>query len=151
MQSLSLFYMGPTMGCFFLSFLSSSVLRIRIRNGSVFRKNRIKQIKIKDKNSPFRDSTDEKVRKLPLLSDSLKNIFFKENCFYLNFFSFFSQVVQYSITLDPDPYWAKILEPDPSSMYLGPQHWSSFSIVDLKRRVRGYLCSIKMHSLTANE
>ena len=30
-----------------------------------------------------------------------------------------------SITLDPDPdsNWAKILDPDPNSMYLDPQHW----------------------------
>ena len=27
-----------------------------------------------------------------------------------------------SITLDPDPNWAKILDPDPNSMYLDPQH-----------------------------
>ena len=24
--------------------------------------------------------------------------------------------------VDPDPYWAKIQEPDPNSMYLDPQH-----------------------------
>ena len=24
--------------------------------------------------------------------------------------------------LDPDPNWAKILDPDPNSMYLDPQH-----------------------------
>ena len=24
---------------------------------------------------------------------------------------------------DPDPNWAKILDPDPNSMYLDPQHW----------------------------
>ena len=29
----------------------------------------------------------------------------------------------YSITLDPDPNWAKVLDPDPNSMYLDPQHW----------------------------
>ena len=28
----------------------------------------------------------------------------------------------HSITLDPDPKWAKILDPDPNSMYLDPQH-----------------------------
>ena len=29
------------------------------------------------------------------------------------------------ITLDPDsdPNWAKILDTDPNSMYLDPQHW----------------------------
>ena len=45
----------------------------------------------------------------------------------------------YSITLDPDPEsdlepdlepdldpnWAKILDPDPNSMFLDPQHWLS--------------------------
>ena len=29
----------------------------------------------------------------------------------------------YNITMDPDPNWAKLLETDPNSMYLGPQHW----------------------------
>ena len=28
------------------------------------------------------------------------------------------------ITLDPDPNWAKILDPNPNSMYLDPQHWA---------------------------
>ena len=28
----------------------------------------------------------------------------------------------YNITLDPDPNWTKILYPDPTSMYLDPQH-----------------------------
>ena len=27
-----------------------------------------------------------------------------------------------SITLDPDPNWAKILDPDPNSLYLDPRH-----------------------------
>ena len=35
-------------------------------------------------------------------------------------FNFFFQID--SITLDPDPNWAKILDPDPKSMYLDPQH-----------------------------
>ena len=30
-----------------------------------------------------------------------------------------------SITLDPDPNWAKILDPDPNSMYLDPQHFKT--------------------------
>ena len=28
-----------------------------------------------------------------------------------------------SLILDLDPNWAKILDPDPNSMYLDPQHW----------------------------
>ena len=35
-----------------------------------------------------------------------------------------------SITLDPDPNWAKILDPGPTSMYLDPQHWFADSILD---------------------
>ena len=27
------------------------------------------------------------------------------------------------LDLDPDLNWAKILDPDPNSMYLDPQHW----------------------------
>ena len=27
------------------------------------------------------------------------------------------------MTLDPDPKWAKTLDPDPNSIYLDPQHW----------------------------
>ena len=32
-----------------------------------------------------------------------------------------------SLTLDPDPNpnWAKILDPDPNSMYLDPQHFKT--------------------------
>ena len=54
---------------------------------------------------------------------------FKENYFSLKLFLIFSFKID-SITLDPDPdldpdsdpYWAKILDPDPNSMYLYPQH-----------------------------
>ena len=28
-----------------------------------------------------------------------------------------------NITLDPEPNWAKILDPDPNSMCLDTQHW----------------------------
>ena len=44
--------------------------------------------------------------------------FFKDN-FFLTFliFSFKTD----SLVLDPDPNWAKILDPEPNSMYLDPQ------------------------------
>ena len=51
----------------------------------------------------------------------------------------------YSITLDPDqdldldpdpyPNWAKILDPDPNSMYLEPQH--CFFVVGCERNDDG--------------
>ena len=53
-----------------------------------------------------------------------------ENCFFfpkiiLNFFFVFK--IDNTVTLNPDPNpdpnWAKILDPDPNSMYLDPQHW----------------------------
>ena len=42
----------------------------------------------------------------------------------LNFFSIFSVKIDH-ITLDPDrdTNWAKIMDPDPYSMYLDPRHW----------------------------
>ena len=40
--------------------------------------------------------------------------------FLLKLFLIFSSKID-SITLDPDPNWAKILDPDPNSMYLDPQ------------------------------
>ena len=56
---------------------------------------------------------------------------FKENCFYLKLF-LISSFKNDSITMDPDPdpNWAKILDPDPNSMYLDPQHWLYHSTVD---------------------
>ena len=36
-------------------------------------------------------------------------------------FKFFSFKIDY-MTLDPDPIWAKIQDPDQNSMYLNPQH-----------------------------
>ena len=70
-----------------------------------------------DINSQFRDSTDKKVLLLPLFyyQYSLKKIFLN----YL-YYPFLLKII---ITLDPDPNWAKILYPDPNSMYLDPQHW----------------------------
>ena len=35
----------------------------------------------------------------------------------------YSKKKKYSIALDPDPNWAKILDAEPNSMYLDPQHW----------------------------
>ena len=52
--------------------------------------------------------------------------FEKHTCFIENYFSlqlfliFFFKVD--SIALDPDPSWAEILDPDPNSMCLDPQH-----------------------------
>ena len=47
---------------------------------------------------------------------------FKGKKFSLQFFLIFSLKI-YNTTMDPDPYWAKILDTDPISMYLDPQHW----------------------------
>ena len=43
------------------------------------------------------------------------------NYFSLNLFGIFSFKID-CITLDPDLNWAKILDPDPDSLYLDPQH-----------------------------
>ena len=43
----------------------------------------------------------------------------KENIFSKIFF----QVDSIALDPDPDPNWAKILDPDPYSMYLDSQHW----------------------------
>ena len=47
---------------------------------------------------------------------------FIENYFSLKLFRIFSFKID-RLTLDPDPNWAKILEPDPNSIYLDPHHW----------------------------
>ena len=45
----------------------------------------------------------------------------KEKYFPLKLFlDYFPQIVD--ITLDPDPTWAKIQDPDPSLIFLDPQH-----------------------------
>ena len=48
-----------------------------------------------------------------------------ENDFSLKLFWIFSFKVDSTLStaLDPDPDWAKILDPDPNSMYLDRQHW----------------------------
>ena len=59
---------------------------------------------------------------LPLFSFSLTRLFFKENCLSLKLFLIYF-VSKLITTLDPDPNWAKILDPDPNSVYLDPQQW----------------------------
>ena len=51
-----------------------------------------------------------------------KNFKQKENCFPLKLFYFHSSFKIDSTTLDPDPYWANIQDPDLNSMYLDPEH-----------------------------
>ena len=46
-----------------------------------------------------------------------------------------------SITLDPDPNWTKILDPDPNSMYLDPQH-CSHQIVTCVLRPASEVCEL---------
>ena len=46
---------------------------------------------------------------------------FNRNLFFSKIIFSFSFKVD-SITLDPDPNWAKILDPDPNSKYLDPKH-----------------------------
>ena len=56
---------------------------------------------------------------------SYKRTCFKEHNFSLKLFRIFSFKIDSNTgTLDPDPNWAKILDPDPdpNSMYLDPQH-----------------------------
>ena len=73
----------------------------------------------------FRDSTDKKFLYATICAFSFK----KFTCFEVNnfslklFFSFFVQI--YSITLDPDPdpNWAKIMDPDQNSIFFYPQPW----------------------------
>ena len=48
----------------------------------------------------------------------------------------FSQID--NISLDPEPNWAKILDPDPNSMYLVPQHY--FSLSSLFWQIFNYFC-----------
>ena len=45
--------------------------------------------------------------------------------------------------LDPDPNWAKILDPDPNSMYLDPQHWP---IKERKFNLQQQVCIIRIQS-----
>ena len=56
-----------------------------------------------------------------------------------------------SITLDPDPNWAKILDPDPDpiSMYSDPQHWTGLTrtlIKDLKQALVYLVARLKTTS-----
>ena len=61
---------------------------------------------------------------MPLLSYTvvLKKDLFKEKNFSKIIFNFVSSFKIDNITLDPNPNWANILDPDPNSMYLDPQH-----------------------------
>ena len=61
-----------------------------------------------------------------LFSYSKKKLYFKENCLLYNFFIIFSFKID-NTNLDPDPNWAEILDRDPNSMYLDPQHWNKLS------------------------
>ena len=69
-----------------------------------------------------------------------KNILvLKKIIFLKNYFEFFPlKIDSITLDLDLDPNWAKILvlDPDPNSMYLDPQHWTlctlSFSLLYLK-------------------
>ena len=56
-----------------------------------------------------------------------KNSVFKANCSSVNKFFFFKIN---NITMDPDPNWAKILDPDPR--YLNPQHCKNSFIKTIK-------------------
>ena len=50
-----------------------------------------------------------------------KDSFLKKTVFlYKKFFIFLFDNLP--VTLDPDPNWANILDPDPNVMYLDPQH-----------------------------
>ena len=49
-----------------------------------------------------------------------KNFFIKKIVFYKIAFNYFFKIDY--ITLDPGPNGANILNPDPNSMYLDPQH-----------------------------
>ena len=49
----------------------------------------------------------------------LKNILVLKKKISLKLFWFFFFKID-RITLDPDPNWAQILDPDPNSMYLDP-------------------------------
>ena len=42
--------------------------------------------------------------------------------FFSKFFYFFFSSKNYNKTMDPDLNWVKILDPDPNSMYVDPQH-----------------------------
>ena len=61
---------------------------------------------------------------MPLLSYTvvLKKDLFKEKISQI-IFNFVSSFKIDNITLDPNPNWANILDPDPNSMYLDPQHY----------------------------
>ena len=90
------------------------VLWIRIRTGigstRVIKKYKINsreryRYTISDINSPFRDWTDLKILPVPLFS--WKQIYFKENHFFIKLFNIYID----NLTLDPDQNLAKILDP----------------------------------------
>ena len=65
-----------------------------------------------------------------LLKNKSKGNFFLQN--YLKLFFFFKID---SFTLDPDPNWATILDPDSNLMYLDPQHCLKLIIIIEKARI----------------
>ena len=43
--------------------------------------------------------------------------------------NFSLKVDRIALDLEPDLNWAKILDPDPNSMYLDPQHWTKVPVM----------------------
>ena len=62
---------------------------------------------------------------MPLLSYTvvIKKDLFKGKNFSQIILNLFSSFKIDNITLDPNPNWANILDQDPNSMYLDPEHW----------------------------
>ena len=113
----------------------ASLIRIRIRNTDPDPHMQIKN-KMEAKDARFKilinNSETQLIKNFFMWQYLLivsKNIgtCFKENYFSLQLFWMFSFKID-SIPLDPDPNWAKILDPDPNSMYLDQQHWFLFAI-----------------------
>ena len=56
----------------------------------------------------------------------VQTIFFKERLLFTELFFYFYNInLDQDPDLDPDPnpFWTKVQDPDPNSMYLDPQHW----------------------------
>ena len=78
-----------------------------------------------------------------------------ENYFSLKLFWIFSFKID-CITLDPDPdldpdpNWARILDPDPNSMYLDPQHCCTVSEGERRQRVEDFSTISTKWSMSQN-
>ena len=63
---------------------------------------------------------------MPLFSQNshslTKRIVCKKIAFQKKYLKYFFKIYNSVITLDPDPNWVKILDPDLNSMYMDPQH-----------------------------